>query len=207
MWLAITNSFLLIGIFQTLLGPIFRLCWAQAIPFFTYFGPMFGLCWAKFRLWKPHVAHFPPHLHNPRSWTPPAHKTVQYLAKFLALFLCFSMFFHNFLVFHNITIFSLPASKSLPPDPKLGARPSKHAQNRLKMGQRRPRWATHTAYYAPNLPKDPWKHFNTYLPKTGNPIQKLNSNADNTKEPHNNISRNINFSCVFPRFSRYLQTS
>ena len=42
--------------------------------------------------------------------------------------------------------------------------------------------------------------------KTGNPTRKLNSNADNAKKPHNNISK-TQISTVFSRFSRYLRTS
>ena len=48
MWLAITNSFLLIGIFQTLLGPIFPPIWPMLGPgwaILSHVDPLFHLCW------------------------------------------------------------------------------------------------------------------------------------------------------------------
>ena len=112
----ITNSFLLICNFHTLLGPIFPLIWPMlgpvrvignhVGPFFAYVGPMFGLSWAMLahlepssKRWiDPRSPLWPQKPHNPGSYALPTHKTVQYLARFLA-FLCVFPIFFTFLWF------------------------------------------------------------------------------------------------------------
>ena len=80
MWLVITNSFLLIGIFQALLGPIFPPIWPMLGPgwaILSHVDPFstFGLFWAKFRSWT---------AAQPQILDPPANKTIQYLIASLA---------------------------------------------------------------------------------------------------------------------------
>ena len=147
-------------------SPRFGQCWAQtgpswamSIPFFTYVGPMCGLCWAKFRPWiHPCTPLWPRAAAQPQILDPPAHKTVR-----------FAMFFHILLIFHNINFFPPRPPKATRRTPNLAhrsaqgpqdrpARPSEHARDGVKIGQHGPRWATHTADYAPSSPKDLNKH-------------------------------------------------
>ena len=107
----------------------------------------------------------------PRSWTLPARtKRANIWPHFLRFFPMFSIFF-DFPQHHHFPSRPPKATRQTPNLARRSAqcpqdrpaRPSKHAQDRAKIGQHRQRWAMRTADYAPNLPKDLRKHFNTHI--------------------------------------------
>ena len=210
MWLAtlgITNSFLLIGIFQTLLGPIFPPIWPILGPgwaILSHVDPLFHVCWIK--LWIDACSPlWPPAAAQPQILDPPAHKRVQYLMKFLAFFQCF---FHIFYFPQHHHFFSPGLQKPTRPQtwpteapnvPKIG-RPNRRSMPKIRpesanTGQDEPRIQPITCQTYPKI----YENISIRISKTGNPIQKLNSNADNAKEPHNNISKTL----IFPVFSAF----
>ena len=145
MWLAITNSPLPTGNFQTLLGPIFPPIWVTLGPSWGHiepcrspFSPMLDRCLANF---EPSFDFFDPS----RCATPdlgrPRHTKLPNIGRNVLRFRVFSVFY---LFCHNITIFLSRLPKATRRTPNFATsgqcrqdrpvRPSKHAQDRPKIG-------------------------------------------------------------------------
>ena len=139
MWLAITNSFLLIGIFHH-------------FPNTTW-------------------AHLPPTW--PMSRLGPGGEIYCVFLVFFSIFFDFPQQTPN--LAPHIPKIGRPDRRNMP---KIGPRSA-------NTGQDEPRMQPTTRQTYPKI----YESASTRISKTGNPIQKLNSNADNAKEPHNNISK------------------
>ena len=148
--------------------------------------PYLELCWPILRQdygWPAAAA-------RPQILDSPAHKTVQYLAKFLPFFLYFSYFFDWFST--TSPYFPPRPPKTTRQTPNLAhrsaqgpqdrpARPSERAQDGVKIGQHGPRWAAHTADYVPSSPKDLKKRVHICI-QDWKTHSRARFNADNAKK-------------------------